>query len=516
MNVLLINPGYAETFWSMNRVLRMLGKKVLEPPLGLITVAAMLPVEWHQTLVELTARTVTEDEWRRADLVLVSGMAVQRAGMIEAIHDAKSRGKTVVVGGPLAFHVPEYFVDQGADIVVKGEGEGTVQILLEALSHKHSGTIIEEQGKTDMRTSPIPRFDLLDLDLYAGMDVQFSRGCPFKCEFCDVTLMYGRKVRTKLPGQMLAELDALYDQGWRRSVFFVDDNFIGNRAAARALLQELIPWMEKKGYPFDFVTQASVNLANDPEILDMMIKAGFVRVFLGIETQDVSSLKQAKKLQNAAVDLDEVCRRISRAGLQIIAGCIVGFDNEEPAADQRLLDFAFRNDIPEMFVTPLQAGPGTDLWLRLEKENRLLPLTFDDTISNQTGMVNFVPTRPLGEITREFVNLYQVLYEPGYYVDRVSRHFARMQKISLKKAFRVPYPGEIRAVVTTLFRQGVLYPSRRKFWRALLSCLLRFPGRFPQFMSACVMGEHYFDFRRTIAEKLHPGVEGTPQLSGTC
>jgi radical SAM superfamily enzyme YgiQ (UPF0313 family) len=424
--------------------------------------------------------------------------------MLATVREAKQRGKTVVVGGPLAFHIPQQFLNAGADIVVRGEAETAMPLLLDALANGRSGIIIEESGKPELSDSPLPRFDLLEMDIYADMAVQFSRGCPFRCEFCDVTLLNGRRVRTKAPAQVLAELQWLYDLGWRRSVFFVDDNFIGHRVPAKALLDELIPWMTARHHPFVFTTQASVNLANDPAMLEQMVQAGFTRVFLGIETQDVASLQRAQKLQNAGVDLDVVCQTITRAGLQIIAGCIIGFDHETAGADQRLIDFATRNHIPEMFITPLQAGPGTDLWHRLEKEQRLTTRELDDATSSQAGVVNFVPTRPLSEITAELVRLYDVLYEPGFYTERTCEHLARMSLPTIARRFALPNLGELRAVALTVFRQGILYPSRGKFWRCLGRAVTCFPQRVPQFLAACVMGEHYNDYRQIIRQRLSP------------
>ncbi|MEW6347488.1 MAG: B12-binding domain-containing radical SAM protein [Thermodesulfobacteriota bacterium] len=502
MKALLVNPGYPQTFWSFNRVLEMLGKKVLDPPLGLLTVAALLPDDWELRLVELTVRPISQQEWDFCDIVLVTGMVNQSSGILDTVREAKKRGKTVVVGGPMVFHFPEEVLKAGADIVVKGEAEDTIGRLLEALSKGETGLVITPMAPADLSKSPAPRFDLLDLDNYVAMAVQFSRGCPFHCEFCDITLMLGRVVRTKTPEQILHELDVLYKLGWRREVFFVDDNFVGNPRRTRELLTVLVPWMEERGHPFDFHTQASVNLAAQPEVMELMGKAGFFKVFLGIETPDEESLRQTKKLQNAAVDLDEVCRKINKAGLQVQAGCIIGFDHERPGADQRLIDFAIRNHIPEMFITMLQAGPGTDLWKRLETEGRLLFRGVGDHLGSQTGLLNFVPTRPLAQIVDEFLRLYDVLYDPEFYLDRAYNHYRAMGPCPVKKRFLMPFASEIRTVAITVFRQGIVYSSRAKFWRYLLGGLLRFPTRLRHFFTACVVAEHYYEYRRTIRDHL--------------
>ena len=252
MNVLLVNPAYPQTYWSLDKVLRMIGKKVAEPPLGLLTVAALLPQEWNFKVIELKIRKITDDEWNRCDILFFTGMGVQFPSMFKTIREAKRRNKTVVVGGSAVFHVPEEALKAGADIVVKGEAEQAIPQLLQAIDQGDSGIIIEPNGPApDLKDSPAPRYDLLDLDMYATMSIQFSRGCPYKCEFCDVTFMLGRKVRTKSAMQILKELQNIYDLGWRRTVFFVDDNFIGNPGRTKELLREILPWMERRRHPFE-------------------------------------------------------------------------------------------------------------------------------------------------------------------------------------------------------------------------------------------------------------------------
>ncbi|MBM3303043.1 MAG: B12-binding domain-containing radical SAM protein, partial [Deltaproteobacteria bacterium] len=355
-------------------------------------VASLLPREWDLKVADLTAGELTEDDWSQCDAVMVTGMVNQGSGMFETIKEGKRRGKMVVAGGPLVFHLPDDSLSPWVDIIVRGEAEEIAASLVSAMKRRERGVVIRATNWPDMSASPPPRYDLLDMGLYTDMVVQFSRGCPFLCEFCDITLMFGRKVRTKAPEQILAELQILYDLGWRRAVFFVDDNFIGSTNRAKELLRKLIPWMEDRGHPFDFMTQASVNLGKDDELLDLMARAGFHSVFLGIESTDKKSLILTKKFQNAATDLDLACQKINSAGLKVVAGCIIGFDNEEPGADQRLIDFANRNQIPEMFVTMLQAGPGTGLFKRLQAEGRVGVLELTDHLGSQTGLINFEPS----------------------------------------------------------------------------------------------------------------------------
>jgi radical SAM superfamily enzyme YgiQ (UPF0313 family) len=479
----------------------MLGKKALMPPLGLLTVAALLPPEWPLTLRDLTFQAISPGDWQACDVLFVSGMIVQHQGIIQAIQEGKRRGKFVVLGGPWAFHFPEDALAAGADLVVKGEAELVMPQLLAGLQRRESGHVIAAVGHADIEQSPLPRFDLVDLNSYQNMALQFSRGCPFNCDFCDITLMLGRRMRTKTPRQVLKELQVLDDLGWRGNIFFVDDNFIGSPFKAKGLLKELIPWMGERGHRFDFFTQASVNMAADPELLDLMVRAGFTSVFLGIETTDVDSLVGAGKMQNAAVDLAEACLRISRAGLQITAGCIIGFDQEKPGADQRLLDFARRTHIPKLFVTLLQAGPGTEFWDRLDREGRLLSHSYEH-LSNQTGLLNFVPTRPQEEIVEEFIHLYDRLYDPEFYHQQTLKHFLDMEPLKVKKPFSLPRLFEVRALLIMFFRQGVLYPSRFKFWKTLIAAARKIPERLPFFLSLCVELEHYTEYRHTIAREL--------------
>jgi radical SAM superfamily enzyme YgiQ (UPF0313 family) len=488
--------------------MKMLKKKALSPPLGLLTVAALLPDNWKLKLVDLNVRQISEQEWSESDIVMISGMFVQQTGIFACIGEAKKRNKKVVVGGPMSYHDPERILAAGADLVVKGEAETTMAALLEHLQEGHSDLIISSECMADIEKSPAPRIDLLDSNAYADLGIQFSRGCPFKCEFCDITLMLGREVRTKTTYQIISELEALYRSGWRRSVFFVDDNFIGNPKKTKELLRVLIPWMEKRSYPFDFYTQASINLALDNELLNMMVRAGFNRVFLGIESTDRPSLIDAKKFQNAAQDIDAACRKINQAGIQIIAGFIMGFDKEQPGMDRRLIDFANRNSIPEMFVTPLQAAPGTDLWHRLERENRLFNLTMDDNLSSQTALPNFATKRPVKDIMMEFIHIYEELYDEEAFLDRTFSHFFKMAPPPFEKGIFLPTLAELRAVTTILFRRGVLYNSRLKFWKFLWRAFILFPKRVPQYFTTLVVAEHYLDFKMTIKRGLMTHLAG--------
>lgn len=305
MRALLIYPLFPPTFWSYEKILELVNRKVLLPPLGLVTVAAILPQTWEFKLVDRNIRSVTEAEWDWAEMVILSGMIVQRGDLLAHIQEAKKRGKSVAVGGPYATSVPDEVQGAGADFLILDEGELTIPMFLEALQRGETQGIFRTLEKPDVNITPVPRYDLLELESYDSMSIQFSRGCPFQCEFCDIIVLYGRKPRTKSPAQLLKELDYLYELGWRRSVFMVDDNFIGNKRNVKLLLKELKIWQAEHQYPFRFNTEASVDLADDSELMELMLECNFDAVFLGIETPDEDSLEFTKKFQNTRSPLTE-------------------------------------------------------------------------------------------------------------------------------------------------------------------------------------------------------------------
>ncbi len=501
MKALLINPATPTTFWSFGPVLKLLGKKATLPPLGLLTVAALLPSQWQLEVVDREFEQVKESQWTEADLVFITGMTVQYEDIIKTIREAHQRGKKVVIGGAWVYHYPEDALREGADIVVVGEAEATMPEILEAIAQGLTGVIIRAQAMADLEKSPVPRYDLIDITAYLNVSIQFSRGCPFECEFCDVTHMLGHKVRTKSPKQIVAELQSLYDLGYRHYIFLADDNFVGSFRKTKALLEEMIPWLGVHGNPYGFYTQASVNLATDDELLDLMVEAGFFKVFLGIETLDEETLTRTKKSQNTKVDLVEVCRKINEAGLGIIAGCILGFDGEPSDAGDRLQKFARLTGIPEMFVTLLQAGPGTDLWNRLAKEDRLLTRDYRN-FSNQTSPMNFNPTKPMEKITEEFTSLYNSLYDRRHYLDRVATHILRMKPLARRRSFQFPKKFEIKGLFAVIIRHGILYSSRFVFWRNLLKIFLKNPTQLVRFFDYSIGCEHYHTYAKVI-EKAH-------------
>ena len=502
MRVLLLYPLFPKSFWSFDKALELIGRKVSLPPLGMITVAAILPQTWEFRLVDRNIRLETEADWAWADLVIISGMIVQKPDMIHLIREAKRRGKLVAVGGPYVTSVPEAAQEAGVDFLVLDEGEITLPLLVEALERGETSGVFRAYGeKPDITTTPIPRFDLLDLKAYNEMSVQFSRGCPFQCEFCDIIVLYGRKPRTKTPTQMLAELQALYDLGWRRSVFLVDDNFIGNKRNVKLLLRELGPWMAAHGYPFRLATEASVDLGQDQELLDLMIDANFGAVFLGIETPDTDSLALTQKFQNTRNSLMESVETINRSGLSVMAGFILGFDGEKAGAGDRIIEFVEATAIPKAMFGMLQALPNTALWKRLQKEGRLLEEK-QETQGHQMDLMNFVPTRPLEELAREYVSCFWELYEPSRYLSRVYRHFMTMKPAPHKVPFRMLELVEMRAVLTICWRQGIKRSTRFQFWRQLFSVMRRNPGVFVPYLSNCALIEHFIQYRQIVRDEV--------------
>jgi radical SAM superfamily enzyme YgiQ (UPF0313 family) len=500
MRVLLLYPLFPKTFWSYEKILELVNRKVLLPPLGLVTVAAILPQEWEFKLVDRNVRAVTEAEWEWAEVVVISAMIVQKQDLLDQIREAKRRGKRVAVGGPYPTSVPEESLAAGADYLILDEGEITLPMFVEAIQRGETQGVFRTDEKPDVTTTPVPRFDLLEFDAYDSMSVQFSRGCPFQCEFCDIIVLYGRKPRTKTPAQLLQELDYLYELGWRRSVFMVDDNFIGNKRNVKLFLKELKVWQAEHQYPFSFNTEASVDLAQDEELLDLMVDCFFNAVFLGIETPDEDSLAMTKKFQNTRSSLAESVETITKSGLRVMAGFIIGFDGEKKGAGDRIVRFTEQTTIPTTTFAMLQALPNTALWHRLEKEGRLR--AGKDGNINQTTLMNFVPTRPLEDIAREYVDAFWRIYEPKSYLDRTYRHFLMLGAPRCKPPAKLPSWIDLRALLTVCWRQGVKRDTRWMFWHHLFGILKHNPGVFEHYLSVCAHNEHFLEYRQIVKDEI--------------
>jgi radical SAM superfamily enzyme YgiQ (UPF0313 family) len=500
MRVLLLYPEFPKSFWSFEKALELVDRKAMMPPLGLITVAALLPQDWEFRLIDRNVEAMSRADWEWADLVILSAMIVQKKDFLNLIQLSKQYGKSVAVGGPYATAVPQEAQAAGADYLILDEGEITLPLFVDAIQQGQPSGVFRANGnRPDVTTTPIPRFDLLNLDAYDNMAVQFSRGCPFQCEFCDIIVLYGRKPRTKTPTQLLAELDALYDLGWRRSIFMVDDNFIGNKRNVKLLLQELKGWLAAHHYPFHFNTEASVDLANDPELMDLMVECNFNAVFLGIETPDEESLSLTQKHQNTRNSLTEAVDKITQAGLRVMAGFIIGFDGEKPGAGDRIVRFVEQTAIPIALFSMLQALPDTALWHRLTKEGRLRDAVND---INQTSLMNFVPTRPLEDIAREYVAAFWQLYDPLNYLERTYRHFLKLGAPKTPSRLRKVNWVSIRALAIVIWRQGILRKTRWKFWLNLISILRQNPAVWEHYLTVCALSEHFLEYRQIVRQQI--------------
>ena len=501
MRALLIYPVFPQTFWSYDKILELVDRKVLLPPLGMLTVAAILPQEWEFKLVDRNIREVTEAEWEWAELVIFSAMIVQKQDLLEQIQEAKKRDKLVAVGGPYSTSLPDEPKAAGADFLVLDEGEITLPMFVEAIENGETSGVFRATEKPDVTITPVPRYDLLELDAYDSMSVQFSRGCPFQCEFCDIIVLYGRKPRTKEPAQLLKELDCLYELGWRRSIFMVDDNFIGNKRNVKLFLKELKVWQEEHKYPFDFNTEASVDLAADAELMELMVQCNFNAVFLGIETPDESSLQMTKKFQNTRSSLADAVDEMIKVGLRPMAGFIIGFDGEKTGAGQRIINFVEEAAIPTAMFGMLQALPLTALWARLEKENRLRDSTRQDI--NQTTLMNFVPTRPIEEIAQEYIETFWTLYEPKVYLDRVYRCFLKLgSPHQHESSFTMPSWVDVRALGIVVWRQGFKRSTRWQFWHHLLGILRHNPAVWEHYLTMCAHNEHFLEYRQIVKDEI--------------
>jgi len=502
MKALLINPKGEIGLMTWRKTRQMTGCKGIHPPLGLLTVGALLPQAWQLRLIDQEIGPVGECDWDWAEIVLLSGMTEQKKSLLDLIAEAKDRGKVVVVGGPYATMVPDECVGAGCNFVVRGEAENTMDRLLSALNEGAKEQIIENDEKPDVTRSPIPRFELLDLSQYLIMGVQTSRGCPYDCEFCSVVQLCGRRPRYKTPDQVIKELEVLYNLGWRGEVLFTDDNFVGNKAQATAILEKLSPWLRHHREPFEFHTQVSVDLGHDWDMMSRMTDANFTTFYVGIESTDPEVLKRAQKRQNLRNSPLELVQNMRDNGLLVVAHFIMGFDGEECGAGDRISDFVEACDMPLSFIHILQAVPGTRLWKRLESEDRLL--------LNRSGMLdilpsrpNFVPTRPESDIMDEYDRLWSSLYEPSRFLARTYRHLVAMPpKRAFQSLFRGDSLGRIYMYFLTALRlvwcQGVRMSSRRQFWRQLAGMLRKNPTRVLPYLATCAVGENMYELRELV------------------
>jgi len=483
VNVLLVYPEFPETFWSFKYALEFIGKKASLPPLGLLTVAAMLPHEWSKRLVDVNVTRLSRRDLAWADCAFVSGMTVQRESAHSVIAQCKEAGIKVVAGGPLFTIEHEDF--EAVDHFVLNEAEVTLPAFVEDLQRGCAKPVYATSEFADIRKTPTPLWSLVDLGRYTTMGIQFSRGCPYDCDFCNVTTLFGRRSRVKTVEQVLAELDALYDLGWRASVFFVDDNLVGNqRCFKEELLPALIEWRRDKiGIPFS--AQVSLNMVDDEQLMRTMVEAGFGSVFIGIETPDEQSLAECGKKQNMGRDLVQDVKRIQRAGMQVQGGFIVGFDHDTPSIFQRQVDFIQKSGIVTAMVGLLQAPPGTRLYKRLKQADRLSEQMSGD---NMDGTTNIIPAMNIDTLRKGYQELLGHIYSAAPYYKRV-RTFLREYKLpKIQAPLKFEY---VRAFIRAIFRLGVLGRHRIHFWRLLTWTFFRYPKLVPTAVTLAVYGHHF-------------------------
>lgn len=487
MNAILIYPEFPDTFWSFKHALRFKRKKALSPPLGLLTVASMLPPEWSKRLVDTNVRRLTKEDLAWADYAFVSGMTVQRESAYQIIARCREAGVRVVAGGPLFTIEHEQF--EAVDHFVLNEAELTLPAFLEALRQGMPKRVYTTSEFADIENTPVPLWELVDLDNYATMAVQYSRGCPYDCEFCNVTAMFGHRPRTKTAQQVIAELDSLYDLGWRTGVFFVDDNLIGNmRCLKTDLLPALIEWRKDK-VGMSFSAQVSINVADDERLMQMMVEAGFDTVFIGIETPDEDSLAECSKKQNMNRNLMKDVKHIQRAGLEVQGGFIVGFDNDTASTFQRLVDFIQKSGIVTAMVGLLQAPQGTKLYERLKQAGRLLERMSGDNVD---GTTNIIPVMNLDALRKGYKNILQHLYSPKDYYQRVKTFLREYKPPKIKVPLDFGYVLEnILALFRSIYRLGIMGRERVHYWKLFLWTLVRRPRVFPLAIRFAIYGYHF-------------------------
>jgi radical SAM superfamily enzyme YgiQ (UPF0313 family) len=490
MKILLISPRTPDTFWSFKHAIRFVSRKASMAPLGLLTVAAMLPPEWELKLVDLNVEKLRDDDLRRADYVLVGAMIVHKDSVREIVARCTALNKTVIAGGPLFTTGHESFPE--IQHFVLGEAEELMPRLVADMRSGRLQPLYCEPRRPDITRTPPPRWDLINFRNYVTMSVQFSRGCPFDCEFCDIIVMNGRVPRTKAPEQLIAELEALRVRGWKDMVFIVDDNFIGNKARTRTLLHALIAWRERTRTQIGFLTEASVNLADDAELCALMVAAGFKKVFVGIETPSVESLAECHKVQNRNRDLVASVKTLQRAGLEVMGGFIVGFDSDQTDIFKRQFEFIQRSGVATAMVGLLTALPQTRLWQRLKAEGRL---EAESSGNNTDAALNFKPKLNRDYLQSGYRELVKKLYEPRHYYQRI-RTFLHSHRPA--GPGRRPSRAEIVAFLKSFWVLGFWHRGRIGYWRLFLGTLLRRPRQFPVAMELAIIGHHF----RRVAKSL--------------
>ena len=496
MKILLVYPQYPDTFWSFKHALKFTQKKAVNTPLGILTIAAMLPADWEKKAVDMNTTRLSDKDIEWADYVFVSAMMVQQRSTRDVIDRCKKLDKRVVGGGPLFTMAYQDLGFEDVDHIILNEAEITLPLFLEDLKKGCARHIYQTDQKADVTETPIPLFSLLDLGKYYTVTVQYSRGCPFDCEFCGITVLDGRKPRTKTRDQILAELEAIYNLGYRGSVFIVDDNFIGNRRKLKGtVLPAIIQWMKEREYPFSFLTEASIDLADDEELMQLMSDAGFNNVFVGIETPNAESLNECKKYANKNRDLVASVKKLQNHGFQVMGGFIVGFDSDPISIFQSQIDLIQRSGIVTAMVGMLMAPPGTKLWHRLKKENRLLATNTGD---NTDGTTNFIPEMDFNVLVNGYKRILHGIYSPKQYYERIYtfiKEFRPNERVAYSARLGTT---ELKALIQATFVLGFRGKAGWYYWKLIFSSLPRYPRFAGLVITMAIQGFHL----RKVYEKV--------------
>jgi radical SAM superfamily enzyme YgiQ (UPF0313 family) len=495
LKILLVYPQCPDTFWSFKHALKFVSKKASFPPLGALTVAAMLPVEWEKKLVDMNVSILKDEDIQWADYVFISAMVVQKASVKKVIQSCNSLGTKVVVGGPLFTTEPDNFT--GVDHFILNEAETTLPLFLADLANGCPQKRYSSDSHPPITQTPVPLWSLIKMSKYSSMNLQYSRGCPFNCEFCDITFLDGRNPRTKDTEQVLAEMDSLYQSGWRGDLFFVDDNFIGNQKKLKAeTLPAIIDWMQKKKQPFNLFTEVSVNLADDEELMRLMEQAGFNKVFVGIETPNEASLSECDKKQNTRRDLIATVKTLQNHGFEVMGGFIVGFDHDTPAIFKTQINFIQKSGIVTAMVGLLNAPQGTRLYQRLKKENRLIK---ESTGDNTDFSLNFVPTMKAETLIDGYKEILNTIYAPKHYYARI-KTLLREYKPTTKSFSLNSKRFNLQGFLNCMWFMGIRESGRRYYWRLVASTLFTRPRSLPLLLALSIYGYH---FRRVVRQYIN-------------
>lgn len=485
MKALLIYPRYPDTFWSFKYALKFVSKKAAFPPLGLLTVAAILPGDWDMRLVDLNVRQLKDRDLQWADCVFISAMLVQKESVSAVLTECRRMGKRVVAGGPLFSGATEE-LSPFVDHIIVNEAELTLPEFVRDLERDKAKKVYHSPEFPSLSATPTPRWDLIDVKDYVSLMVQYSRGCPYDCEFCDITAMYGRKPRLKETGQFLHELQALYERGWRGSLFIVDDNFIGNKVAVKEMLPRIIEWMESHDHPFDLFTEASINIADDETLIDLMVKAGFKQVFIGLETPNEQSLKECSKTQNCKRDMIVAVRKLQRSGIEVMGGYIVGFDSDDESIFARQIRFIQESGVVTAMVGLLNALPNTRLWHRLREENRLDLAASGD---NTDGSINFISMMDKSKLIEGYQRIIKTIYNSGAYYRRICQFLQNHNP----PGERIRGKERIRTLLKSILYIGILGNgiTQLYYWRLFVKTLIFHRKSFARVITLMIYGQHF-------------------------